>query len=206
MSKIWWGAVRKGPSSGHPGRVREQDVWDSVQEVRANQQSVQHLIQDALTLSVRHTLDTLINHLAQPNEIRRTAITPGLRARVVQSIEAVDLQEKTRQSLLGLLDKRPDFLYKQNPRQKFEWWIDAFITVWEKKAILDFIVAIEGCGPSYIQFMNPQRKLGKKFLQFILRWSRGKKEIEFYYPEADKLSIALGRTKQIFDISANETT
>ncbi len=69
---------------------------------------------------MRHTLDTLINHLAQPNEIRRTAITPGLRARVVQSIEAVDLQEKTRQSLLGLLDKRPDFLYKQNPRQKFE--------------------------------------------------------------------------------------
>jgi len=183
------------------GLVPDRAVWNRWTAEATQQDNRLNAIKDSLPLWLEHTVQTAIGILAHPNQIRWSSITPNLRAEVSELISAASISEKNKEALLGVLDTVPHLKFKPAPRDiPFEWEIEDFITEEERKAIVSFIQEIEGCkNEESIKLVNPRNR-GRMRLIWYKIWTTWKNRIEFYVPQAGKLSITSDRQTSIVSI------
>ncbi len=146
MRKILW--VRKAPKgSGFPWLVPVEAVWDSDQARKETLRKIAHTIQDSLPLWAEHTVDVLLQHFATSvTQVEKGQVARNVRDKVADIIGSVaGIPEKTRQTMLGILDNKPSLepTYKPEKERPFPWTVEEFLLEGEKQAIVDFIKEVE---------------------------------------------------------------
>lgn len=115
MKLAWWCNMR-GASSCHPGRVRVRDVWDPAKspDIAVD---LQAFIDNSLQLWPQHTVDALISYCRRNLvEVENWGVAKKLKQRVLEAIKTVNIEKRTRDSLLRILDTKRGLEDKRTPK------------------------------------------------------------------------------------------